>query len=371
MDHDNAVFERLQTVLPVIELIRKTFQCSSVSLRVLHQVRTPLVKGFVHANQGALRAPDGNTIYCFGSCTKALTAVALGLLVESGHVDWDTRVIEYLPEFTATHSPEAGENAALRTLLSHSTGFAPLLFAMISKNGAIVPRREDVVHLCSKVPFSARLRSGWKYNNWLYALAARSIEIRSADLWQSQIHQILEALGMSRSFTTSSDDENIAHGYKVFNDGRMSEDGLPLLEGGDAIDGSALLDPASPWMKDDFETVRSPSVASVETESSQGLTTDAFLKALQTATQPQFPLAKDPRQPYGLGLFSFNLPTCEIITITNAHAPGIMNSYTIGADSSSMLAVGHTGDLGSFTNAYWTFPETESAIIVMTNASST
>ena len=36
-----------------------------------------------------------------------------------------------------------------------------------------------------------------------------------------------------------------------------------------------------------------------------------------------------------------------------------------------MLVVGHTGELGSVTNAYWTFPKTESAVIVMTNASST
>lgn len=48
-----------------------------------------------------------------------------------------------------------------------------------------------------------------------------------------------------------------------------------------------------------------------------------------------------------------------------------MNTYTLGAYSSPMVVVGHTGDPGSFTNAYWTFPETESAIIVMTNASST
>ena len=32
--------------------------------------------------------------------------------------------------------------------------------------------------------------------------------------------------------------------------------------------------------------------------------------------------------------------------------------------------IGHTGDLGSFTSAYWGFPETESAIVVLTNSSS-
>ena len=258
----------------------------------------------------------------------------------------------------------------------------------MGKNAAILPRHEDVVHVCSKLPFLARFRSEWKYNNWPYALAARIIEIRSGESWQSHILRILGAIRMDRSFTTNANDENFAHGYKVFNDGRMNEDGLPLLEGGDAFDGSGSLRSCvndmitwckvlikamrmQPSINDNSEAVRSLSVASIAIELSPSLTKNNILKALRTATQPHFPLAKDARQAYGLGLFSFHLPTCEINTVTNGHAPEIMESYTLGADSSPMVVVGHTGDLGSFTNAYWTFPKTESAIIVMTNASST
>lgn len=93
----------------------------------------------------------------------------------------------------------------------------------------------------NSLPFLTRFGSEWKYNNWQYALAARVIEIRSGHPWQSQIHRILKALGRNRSSTTNPDDENIAHGYKVFNDERMIEDGLPLLKGGDAFDGSGSL----------------------------------------------------------------------------------------------------------------------------------
>ena len=193
---------------------------------------------------------------------------------------------------------------------------------------------------------------------------------------------------MHRSFTTNPDDENFAHGYKVFNDGRMSEDGLPLLQGGDAFDGSGSLRSCvndmitwckvliqamrnQPSIDDNSERICSPGVASGMIESSHGLTTHSVLRALRTAAQPQVPLANDSRQAYGLGLYSFHLPTREINTVTNGHAPEIMHSYTLGADSSPMVVIGHTGDLGSFTNTYWAFPETESAVIVMTNASST
>ena len=74
-------------------------------------------------------------------------------------MDRETPVIEYVPEFTTTYSPEVGEKATLRDLSSHSTGLAPLLFAFMDKNGAIFPRREDVVRACSKLHLLARFRS--------------------------------------------------------------------------------------------------------------------------------------------------------------------------------------------------------------------
>ena len=190
---------------------------------------------------------------------------------------------------------------------------------------------------------------------------------------------------MTRSFTTNLDVKHIAHGYKVFNDGRLSEDDLPLLKGGDAFEGSGSLTScvndmiiwckvliqamrAEPSINDKFEEACPPSVA---TESFHGVAKQSVLNAIRTATQSQFSLAKDSQQANGLGLFSSYVLTSEINTLTSGHAPEIMNSYTIGAGSPPMLAVGHTGDLGSFTNAYWTFPRTESAVIVMTYASST
>ena len=190
---------------------------------------------------------------------------------------------------------------------------------------------------------------------------------------------------MNWSFITNPDDGKIAHAYQVFNDGRMSEDGLPLLKGEDAFGGSDSLKScvndiiirckvliqamrAEPSMNDIFEEACPPSVT---IGSSHGLTKDSILKALRTATQPQFPLAKDSRQIYGLGLFSFHLPICEINKVTNGYASEIMNGYTLSADSSPIEVIGQGGDLESLTNAYWTFPETESAVIVMTNASST
>lgn len=47
-----------------------------------------------------------------------------------------------------------------------------------------------------------------------------------------------------------------------------------------------------------------------------------------------------------------------------------MKSYILVAGSFPKKVIGHTGDLGSFTSGYWVFPETESAVVVLTNSSS-
>ena len=89
---------------------------------------------------------------------------------------------------------------------------------------------------------------------------------------------------------------------------------------------------------------------------------------MRDITTPRFPLAADPNQTYALGLYLFHLPTEEFNTVTNAQ--NIRTPYELGINSNPTRAVGHTGDLGSFLAVYWTFPETESAVVVLTNSSS-
>ena len=39
------------------------------------------------------------TIFPLSSCTKAFTAAAMGVLVDEGKINWNDKVIKYLPDF--------------------------------------------------------------------------------------------------------------------------------------------------------------------------------------------------------------------------------------------------------------------------------
>lgn len=376
-------------VILVINHILEIFQSPSFSVGVLHYGRTIFVKGFGYSDRVARRVPDGNTVYCLGSCTKSFTAVVLGLLVERGKIGWKDPVSNFLPEFQTSHSPIVGQNATLFDLLSHSSGLAPLLLIIVGKHGAILPQHEDVVHICSKLPRISQFRSEWAYDNWPYALTAYLIDRESDGTWAHDLHDVLNLMGMHRTFTRNTDDENAARAYVVFNDGSVGDGDLPQLQDGDAFDGSGSLrscvNDMFIWYKTIIEASKMPVPIEGEGFEAMSLRTGApaaqgspeTLKkssvhtALQTAIRPQIPLAADPSQTYGLGLFSFQLPTYEINTVTNTDAFKTMKSYVMGAESTPRKVIGHTGDLGSYTSAHWTFPETESAVIVMSNASST
>ena len=65
---------------------------------------------------------------------------------------------------------------------------------------------------------------------------------------------------------------------------------------------------------------------------------------------------------------AFRMPTTAINLVTNS--PEASSSYTLGETSPPRAAIGHTGHLGSFTCACWVFSDTESAVVILTNASS-
>ncbi len=67
---------------------------------------------------------DKETIFSIGSITKAFTAMAVGILVDEGKIEWDKAIINYIPEFRM-FDEFATKRITMIDLLSHRTGLAP------------------------------------------------------------------------------------------------------------------------------------------------------------------------------------------------------------------------------------------------------
>jgi len=160
-----------------------------------------IVKGrsVIHAKGYGLRdlarglPVDEKTNFCIGSCTKAFTATAMGILVDDGVLEWDVPVRKYLPSFRM-HDAVATERATSRDLLTHRTGLPNHFGADPSRDRAALLGMLPHLEPCRD------FRSGFHYCNKGYIVAGLLIEHLTGKSWeQFSRERIFEPLGMSGS----------------------------------------------------------------------------------------------------------------------------------------------------------------------------
>src|SRR5688500_16981034 len=141
---------------------------------------------------------DTATLFAIGSTTKAMTAAALGMLVDEGKVRWDDPVTRHLPGFQMA-DPWVTREVTVRDLLTHRAGLgnADLLWF-----GTATPPAE-IVRRVRFIPAEYSLRSSFIYQNIMYAVAGEVVAAASGMSWHDFIRtRILTPLGMSRTVTT-------------------------------------------------------------------------------------------------------------------------------------------------------------------------
>ncbi len=140
---------------------------------------------------------DENTLFGMASTTKAITGMALGILVDKGKLNWDDKVKKHLPDFRLS-DPYIAEELRIQDLLTHNSGInsADLLwlFDPLSTKETI-----DHFELAKKVD---PIRGGFHYNNLMYAIAGQVVKEVSGQPWSDFVEQeILTPLEMANTKT--------------------------------------------------------------------------------------------------------------------------------------------------------------------------
>lgn len=155
---------------------------------------------------------DVNTIFAIGSSSKAFTALALGILVDEGKLDWYAPVRDYMPDFQL-YDPTATAQMSTIDLLSHRSGLPrhDLLWYGTSLS------RADLFKKLRHLQPTKDFRSFMQYQNLMYMTAGYLIERITGQTWEDFVQQrIFDPLGMTRSNTSvdvTQQQENIALPY--------------------------------------------------------------------------------------------------------------------------------------------------------------
>lgn len=161
---------------------------------------------------------DSDTLFSIGSCTKAFTTMALGLLVENGELTWDTPIRRYISDFEL-EDKFASEQLTLRDLASHRSGL-PRHDLMWYGSYAT---RAELYHRLRYLQPSKPFRYVFQYQNLMYMTAGLLIERITGLTWEEFVTQnILRPLNMERStidMTAVQNDTNAAapHGGDAHN----------------------------------------------------------------------------------------------------------------------------------------------------------
>jgi CubicO group peptidase (beta-lactamase class C family) len=213
-EHIAGLDEQVESAMKIMEL-------PGLALTVVDQSGVVVAKGYGVRKKGDPDRVDEKTLFEIGSITKAFTATAIGRLVESGQITWQTPIKKHIPYFEL-NTPYITDVFTVADALSHRGGYRDSYFYDVVPN---MTQKEFIRRLKfgkTSMPF----RTGFEYHNALFAVAGKLIPELTGDSWSSYVQkQILTPLGMNATLVTDdkvSEQKNIAIPHVLTLDGMQS-----------------------------------------------------------------------------------------------------------------------------------------------------
>ena len=178
------------------------FHVAGVAVGIVKDGKVVHLKGYGVKSVKTQSSVDENTNFAIASNSKAFTTTALSILVEEGKLNWDDKVIKYIPEFTMYNS-YVRENFNIQDLLTHRSGLG--LGAgdlMIFPDGSDFTIDDILNNFQNLKPVSA-FRTKYDYDNLLYIVAGELVKRVSGMTWEEFVtKRILKPLEMKQTYTT-------------------------------------------------------------------------------------------------------------------------------------------------------------------------
>jgi len=180
-----------------VESARNQWQVPGIAITVVQDGKVVFSKGYGVRELGKSEPVTTETLFGCMSTTKAMTVATLGMLVDEGKLNWDDKVIKYLPAFRVG-DPYVTNELRVRDLLTHNAGLGNADFLWDWTPD--IPSTEILRRMQYANP-AYSLRSSFIYQNIMYLVAGQVVEKVSGMPWERFISERLFApLGMKNTF---------------------------------------------------------------------------------------------------------------------------------------------------------------------------
>jgi len=193
-----------------VEAIRTQVGAPGMAVAIVENGRVALARGYgLRRLDRASDRVDADTIFEIGSLSKAFTSAALAVLVDRGKIGWDDRVIDHMPWFQM-YDPYVTREMTIRDLLVHRSGLGLGQGDLMLVPRSSRTRRELVASLRYLAPKTS-FRSGYAYDNVLYAAVGQLIEEVSGQSWEQFVRENVLAPAGMRTATADRDSRRRAN----------------------------------------------------------------------------------------------------------------------------------------------------------------
>lgn len=193
----------LDTLDKYIPDLMQYFGAPGLAISIVKDGEIEYSKGFGTKTINRNDPVDNNTLFAIGSISKSFTAIALAMLVDEGKIDWDDRVIKYVPYFQL-YDPYVTSSFTIRDLLTHRSGLKEVSGGTLWYHSDL--SREDIIKGLKYLDPVTEFRTKPAYQNTMFLVASKVVESVAKETWDDFVSKrIFEPLRMENTITSQAE----------------------------------------------------------------------------------------------------------------------------------------------------------------------
>jgi len=206
---DVSLADKLKEIDANAKKVMTDWNVPGMAIAIVKDDKVVFAKGYGVRELGKPEPVDENTLFAIASNSKAFTTASLAILVDEKKLNWNDKVIKYLPDLQM-YDPYVTSELTIRDIISHRSGLATFSGDLLWYETTYSP--DEILRRVRYLKPASSFRSAYGYQNLMFIAAGRVIEKVSGKPWAQFVKErILVPLGMNRTTTSIRDlKDNVA-----------------------------------------------------------------------------------------------------------------------------------------------------------------
>jgi CubicO group peptidase (beta-lactamase class C family) len=186
----NSSFSQLKSseIDELVNRTLKTFDVPGIAVSVIKDGQIIHSKGYGVRSLATMEKTDENTLFGIASNSKAITAAALGILIEENKLTWDSKITDFIPEFKM-YDPYVTAEFTVRDLLTHRSGLGLGAGDLMFWPDSNTFTKQEIIHNLRFLKPVSSFRTKYDYDNLMYIVAGEIIKRVSGVSWEEFVQK--------------------------------------------------------------------------------------------------------------------------------------------------------------------------------------